>query len=104
MTAPDAQPLRCYLGVEALSEWNHPAFVERDDSGRCRGVYVVVHVWADRYDLLRFLSTELTIEEFAAYREAFGWPEGMVPTEWLEEEGPMAVPASLWLPKRAALA
>lgn len=48
-------------------------------------------------DVLRRMRDEMTPPEFAAIAEALGWPEGMVPTAWLDERGPMSVPESLWL-------
>ena len=59
---------------------------------------VAFHVWADRYDLLRFLRATLTEQEYRALRDGFGWSAGTVPLSWLEEAGPVAVPESLWLP------
>lgn len=61
-------------------------------------VVVVVHVWADRHDVVRAMRAELTDDEFDGFAEALGWPAGMVPTAWLEEVGPLAVPERLWLP------
>ncbi len=86
----------CRLTILDLHE-PVPAMLER----RGHRTLIRVDLWADRYDLLRFLHTQLHPGEFNTIREAFGWPERMVPTAWLEEAGPIAVPESLRLPAPA---
>ncbi len=46
-------------------------------------------------------TPELHEDERSALWSAFGWPDGMVPTAWLDEQGPMSVPEALWVPEPA---
>jgi hypothetical protein len=88
---------QCRLSVHAFHQVGVAAIVER----RGHRTLICVDVWADRYDLLRSLHEYLDVEELGIVREAFGWPEAMVPIGWLDEVGPIAVPESLWLSRRA---
>lgn len=83
-----------YVHVLPLPPLVQPARVIRH-----RGMTLL---WADpfvdRYELARLFSDSLDGEELATLRSEMQWPEGMIPTAWLEESGPMAVPESLWIP------
>jgi hypothetical protein len=62
----------------------------------------VIDPGCDRHELLRVMGETLTDDELAVLMDGFGWPaEAKVPSEWLEQRGPVEVPPSLWITPEA---